>query len=53
MDDVSGAYGENEYAIRIMKSNARIAISNTYPFKSNSKSKSVILHDSIRKSDLF
>jgi glycosyltransferase involved in cell wall biosynthesis len=53
MNDVSGAYGENEYAIRIMKSNARIAISNTYPFKSNTKSESVILHNSLRKKRSF
>ena len=41
---MSGAYGENEYAIRIMKSDARIAISYKYPFISNKKSSSVIMH---------
>ncbi len=33
LENTCGAYGENEYAIRIMNSNAKIAIVNKYPFK--------------------
>ncbi len=44
LNNVSGPYGENEYAIRIMKSNAKIAISHLYFFIPNQQSESVIMH---------
>lgn len=43
LDNVSGSYGENEYAIRIMKSKAKIAISTKHQFKANPDSQSVIM----------
>jgi len=49
LENTSGAYGENEYAIRIMKSNARIAIVNSYLFTSNSVAVSVIEKTEFRK----
>lgn len=44
LENVSGPYGENEYAIRIMKSKAKIAIAEYHPFKQNTESESVIMH---------
>lgn len=43
LDNVSGPYGENEFAIRVMKSKARIAISAKYQFRANRESQSVIM----------
>lgn len=45
LEDVSGAYGENEYAIRIMKSKANIAIAKKQVFVPNQTSKSVIMNE--------
>jgi glycosyltransferase involved in cell wall biosynthesis len=42
LENTSGAYGENEYAIRIMKSKARIAIAYKFPFLKEKKWGSVI-----------
>ena len=53
LENVSGPYGENEYAIRIMKSKAKIAISNTYQFRTNTESQSVIMNGVIGKKRLF
>lgn len=53
LDNVSGPYGENEYAIRIMKSKAKIAISNKYPFTQNVNSQSVIMNGVVLKKRLF
>lgn len=53
LDNVSGAYGENEYAIRIMNSNARIAISNRQLFTNNNSTESVITHGVSRKKRSF
>lgn len=49
LDNTSGSYGENEYAIRIMKSKAKIAIVNTYLFIGNQNSISVIEDPLVRK----
>jgi glycosyltransferase involved in cell wall biosynthesis len=50
LEGVSGDYGENEFAIRIMKSKAKIAIAKKYVFSSNKESKSVIKNEKkIRK----
>lgn len=53
LDNVSGPYGENEYAIRIMKSRAKIAICNVYQFKENQESESVIMGKVTAKSKTF
>jgi glycosyltransferase involved in cell wall biosynthesis len=47
LEETSGPYGENEYAIRIMKSKAKIAIVTDHLFIDNKKARSVI--DSIPK----
>lgn len=49
LENTSGAYGENEYAIRIMKSRAKIAIVNTHLFSDNKNAVSVIEKQSVRK----
>lgn len=46
LENVGGPYGENEYAIRIMKSKAKIAISYSYPFRANTESESKIKNES-------
>lgn len=45
LENVSGDYGENEYAIRMMKSKAKIAIANKNIFKSIEDSHSVIKNE--------
>lgn len=49
LENTSGAYGENEYAIRIMKSKAKIAIVNQHLFKDNDNAISVIENNQLRK----
>ncbi|MDN3725294.1 glycosyltransferase family 2 protein [Aequorivita sp. SDUM287046] len=49
LENTSGAYGENEYAIRIMKSKAKIAIVDPYLFKDNNNAESVIEKTEFRK----
>ena len=49
LDNTSGAYGENEYAIRIMKSKAKIAIVNQHLFEDNNNAISVIENNQLRK----
>jgi|TARA_R100000479_G_scaffold33554_3_gene14187 glycosyltransferase involved in cell wall biosynthesis len=49
LENTSGPYGENEYAIRIMKSKAKIAIVNKYLFKNVENVASVIQLEGIRK----
>jgi|GEM_PF-2913828 len=53
LENTSGAYGENEYAIRIMKSNAKIAIMDTHLFKDNLNTTSVIEKHEVRKKRRF
>lgn len=53
LENVSGPYGENEYAIRIMKSRAKIAISKIYQFKENQESESVIMGKGAKNKRLF
>ena len=53
LENVSGPYGENEFAIRIMKSNARIGIAKKYVFRTNSDSSSVIATQEKKKKRKF
>lgn len=53
LEKTSGSYGENEYAIRIMKSKAKIAIYLPYLFESNKMAHSVMIPSHLRKKRKF
>lgn len=53
LENTSGSYGENEYAIRIMKSKAKIGIHVPYLFEANPGSESVMMAAADRKKRRF